>query len=62
MYLANGKIIKPRKERGFKAWIIRWFCCGSRKEREIMKIYLEINQMDDDEIWGAGIYTFGIFK
>ena len=55
MYLPNGRIVKPRRERGFRAWFMRWFCCGIRQEREIMKIYLEINQKDEDEIWGAGI-------
>tara|TARA_Y100001935_G_scaffold254867_1_gene265389 strand:- start:124 stop:291 length:168 start_codon:yes stop_codon:yes gene_type:complete len=55
MYLPSGKIIKPRRERGLRAWFIRWFCCGIRQEREIMKIYLEINQKDEDEIWCAGI-------
>jgi hypothetical protein len=51
MYLANGKIIKQKS--GLKAWIIRWLCCGGRKEKEIMKIYLEINQID--EMWDSDI-------
>ena len=55
MYLPGGKIVKPRRERGFRAWFKRWFCCGIRDEREIMKIYLEINQRDEDEIWAVGV-------
>ncbi len=55
MYLPDGRILKPRREKGFRAWFKRWLCCGFIAEREIMKIYLEINQKDEDEIWGAGI-------
>jgi len=55
MYLPDGRILKPRRERGFRAWFKRWFCCGIIEEREIMKIYLEINQRDEDEIWAVGI-------
>lgn len=55
MYLPDGTILPPRRERGFRAWFVRWFCCGIRREKEIMKIYLEINQRDEDEIWAVGV-------
>lgn len=52
MYLANGEVIKPIRKRGVKAWFVRWFCCGVKRENEVMKIYLEINQIEEDKIWG----------
>lgn len=54
MYLVNGKV-RPMRERGIRAWFVRWFCCGIRRENEVMKIYLEINQKDDDDIWSGDI-------
>ena len=53
--MPDGKLILPRRERGFRAWFRRWFLCGIIEERQTMKIYLEINQKDEDEIWGVGI-------
>ncbi len=47
------KKIRPKRERGFKAWFKRWILCGYREERRIMKIYMEVCQMDklyDNEI------------
>jgi len=54
MYLVNGKK-RPLRRRGIKGWFKRWFCCGIRRENEVMKIYLEINQLDDVEIWNSDI-------
>jgi hypothetical protein len=51
----GGRIEKPRREKGIMAWIKRWFCCGIRRENEVMKIYLGINQLDDNEIWNSDI-------
>ena len=55
MYKGSGRIEKPIREKGVMAWIKRWFCCGIRREREIMNIYLQINQIDDENIWSGDI-------
>mgnify|MGYP001354589216 CR=1 FL=1 len=55
MYTQSEEIIKPRFERGVVAWFRRWFCCGYIRERRVMKIYLEVCQLDDKEIWNSEI-------
>ena len=55
MYTQSEEIIKPRFERGVVAWFRRWFCCGIIREREVMKIYKEISQVDDKIIWSSEI-------
>jgi len=51
MYIPNEEIKKPKLEKAM-SWIKRWFCCGNKREREVMKIYNEISQLDDKIIWG----------
>lgn len=53
--MLNEKTIKSRSERGFVAWFKRWFLCGYREERRLMKIYLEISQSGDEDIWRGEI-------
>jgi len=55
MYTPSEEILKPKFERGMMAWLRRWFCCGYIRERQVMKIYLEVSQLDDKDIWCGDI-------
>ena len=37
----------PKRKKGVWAWIKRWILCGIRDERRTMKIYMQLNQLDD---------------
>ena len=42
----DKRLRRPVRERGFRAWFRRWFLCGYIEERRVMKIYMEVYQMD----------------
>ena len=42
----DKKLRKPERSGGFRGWFRRWFLCGYREERRVMKIYMEVYQMD----------------
>ena len=54
MYVPSEEIIKPKFEKGVVAWFKRWFCCGYKKENEVMAIYKKISQIDDD-VWSSDV-------
>ena len=54
MYVSSEEIIKPKFEKGIVAWFKRWFCCGYKKENEVMAIYKKISQIDDD-VWSSDV-------
>jgi hypothetical protein len=42
----DKKLRKPERSGGFRGWFRRWFLCGYIEERRVMKIYMEVYQMD----------------
>ena len=49
--------IERRKDnkirRIFGKWFKRWILCGILEERRVRRIYNEISQKDDDNIWSV---------